>query len=124
MMKKYKIMYVILFILLLSLICTKGITIGIETSSYGGEQLVMDGFYGNTILLIYNLVWIICILSVSIIITFKKSNNNKFKIPILILIILLVLLIPIVQENRSGGFAGIHEKEYFNILNIKIYTER
>lgn len=123
-MKKYKIIYVILFILLLSLICTKGITIGIETSSYGGEQLIMDGFYGSTILLIYNLILLICILIVSIVITFKKSNNTKYKIPILILIVLLALLIPITQENRSGGFAGIHEKKYFNVLNIKIYTEK
>lgn len=30
----------------------------------------------------------------------------------------------ITQENRSGGFAGIHEKKYFNVLNIKIYTEK
>ena len=123
-MKKYKIIYVILFILLLSLICTKGITIGIETSSYGGEQLIMDGFYGSTILLIYNLILLICILIVSIVITFKKINNTKYKIPILILIVLLALLIPITQENRSGGFAGIHEKKYFNVLNIKIYTEK
>ena len=123
-MKKYKIIYVILFILLLSLICTKGITSGIETSSYGGEQLIMDGFYGSTILLIHNLILLICILSVSIVITFKKSNSTKYKIPILILIILLVLLIPITQENRSGGFAGIHEEKYFNVLNIKIYTEK
>lgn len=44
---------------------------------------------------------------------FKKSNSTKYKIPILILIILLILLITITQENRSVGFAGIHEK---NIL--------
>ena len=112
-MKKYKIIYVILFILLLSLICTKGITSGIETSSYGGGQLIIDGFCGNIILLIYNLILLICILSVSIAITFKKSNNIKYKIPILILIILLGLLIPVTQENRTGGVAGIHEK---NIL--------
>lgn len=123
-MKKYKIIYVILFILLLSLICTKGITSGIETSSYGGGQLIIDGFYGNIILLIYNLILLICILSVSIAITFKKSNNIKYKIPILILIILLGLLIPVTQENRTGGVAGIHEKKYFNVLNIKIYTEK
>ena len=121
-MKKYKIIYVIIYLLLLVLVFTKGINIGIEVNSYDDyyDKGTVDGFSGSTEFLIYNFLIIIIAFVCSLIITIIKRNKIKYKSFLLIGIIILVLLIPTFIVNRSGGFTGINEERYTNILMIPI----
>jgi hypothetical protein len=117
-MKKYKLVYVIIYILLLILVFTRGIDGGIVVSSYNDGMI--DGFSRCNILLIYNYIIMVSIFVVSLIITFIKNNKVKCKSLIFIGIIILLLLIPTSEEHRSGGEAGINHKIYSNILKIQI----
>ena len=121
-MKKYKIIYVIIYLLLLVLIFTKGINIGIEGNSYNDyrDKGIIDGFSGSSIFLIYNFIIIITVFLVSLIITIVSSNKIKYKRWIFIGILFLLLFIPTYIEHRSGGVAGINKKIYINILTIPI----
>lgn len=124
-MKKYKVIYVIIYLLLLILIFTKGINVGIEGNSYNDyyDKGIIDGFSGSSILLIYNLLIIITIFINSLIITLVKSNMIKYKSLIFIGILILLLFIPVSIEYRSGGIAGINEERYVNILMIPMKTK-
>lgn len=124
-MKKYKIIYVIIYLLLIILVFTKGINIGIKGNSYNDyyDKGIIDGFSGSSIFLVYNFFIIICIFVVSLIITIIKSNKVKYKSFILVGIVILLLLIPTSIEHRSGGIVGINQERYTNILMVPIGTK-
>ena len=124
-MKKYKIIYVIIYLLLLVLVFTKGINIGVEGNSYDDyrDKGIIDGFSGSNTFLIYNFIIIICTFIVSLIITIIKNNKTKYKSFIFAGIIILLLIIPTSIEYRSGGIAGINEERYTNILKMSIRTK-
>ena len=120
-MKKYKIIYLIVIVVLLVLVCTKGIRIGIIINSFDDYKNsgIIDGFQGNTKFLIFNVIIIISIFITSLIITFKNDNKIKHKKIFLLIIIIALLFIPIFKETRSGGIAGIINKDYYSIINVK-----
>lgn len=123
--QKYKIIYIITYLLLLILVFTKGINIGIEEYSYNNyhDMGMVDGFSGSKILLIYNLLIIITIFTVSLVITLIRENKIKYKNLIFIGSLILLLFIPVTVEHRSGGIAGDNEEIYANILMIPIETK-
>lgn len=121
-MKKYKIIYVIIYLLLLILVFTKGINIGIKWNSYDDyrDKGIIDGFSGSSMFLIYNFIIVITVFLVSLIITIISSNKIKYKKWIFIGILILLLFIPTYFEKRSGGVDGIIKEIYINTLTIPI----
>ena len=127
-MKKSKIVfistYVIAYILIFALIITKGIKIEFIIRHFDDylDKGIIDGFSGTISILIVNFLISICIFTISLIMTLKKENEIKFKKFFLVGIIILLLFVPTYVKNISGGFAGINNKTYYNILIIPIKT--
>lgn len=127
-MKKSKIVfistYVIAYILIFALIITKGIKIEFIIRHFDDylDKGIIDGFSGTISILIVNFLISICIFTISLIMTLKKENEIKFKKFFLVGIIILLLFVPTYVKNTSGGFAGISNKSYYNILIIPIKT--
>lgn len=119
-MKKNKIFYSIIFILIFTLILTKGIRAEIIVNINSIGDLIDSITKFNSILII-NIVLIVLIIISSLIITLKKDNNYKLKWIIFIIIILLSLFIPIATKNMVGGEAGFNEKEYLYIKDINYF---
>lgn len=121
-MKKYKILYVIIYLLLLALVFTGGINIEIKEKSYDDyyDKGIIDGFAGSSVVYVYNFIIVIILFISSLIITLTKNNKIKYKNLIFVGILILLLFIPVYMMHRSGGIAGINEKTYANILRIPI----
>lgn len=127
-MKKYKIIYIVIFILLLAILLTNGIRAGVVISStkdYRLENMNAKGHYENCTFLIYNCIIIVSTFITSFIITLKKSNEFKYKTHIFIIIIILVLAEPIFMQEFYGGFYQENEQRYDSIFDKgrDIYNE-
>ena len=118
-MKKYRIIYVIMYLILLVLIFTKGIDIGFELYSHS-DKYVIDGFNETNIVLIFNFSIIVAILIASLIITFSKNNIIKYKGIIIGILIILVLFIPVFVEHITGGEMGANKEIYKNIFMMPL----
>ena len=79
-MKKYKIIYIVLILICIVMILTKGITVGTTIKEVGSQEIAnIDGDYGYIDILIFNIGILLAILIVSVYVTFNKKNIIKLK---------------------------------------------
>lgn len=122
---KFKMFYVVVIILSLIMILTKGFSGNIIIYSYNDADIgIIDGFVGEIKLSILNCFVIVTIVILTIILTFNKKNGLNKKILLLILIILLSSLIPIGTHSYSGGLAGTINVDNISLWNIPIHLVR
>ena len=121
-MKILKILYVVVIILSIIMILTKGFSGNLIVYSYNeADKGIIDGFQGDIYLSMYNCFIIAMIIILTTIITFNKKNKTNKKILLFVLIILLSLYIPIGIHSYSGGFAGITNENNIYLWNILNY---
>lgn len=117
--------YVVLIILSIIMILTKGFSGNIIVYSYNDwDKGIVDGFQGEISLSMLNCLIIAVIMILIIILTFNKKNKINNKLLLFILIILLSLCIPIGTHSYSGGFAGTINEDNIYLWNIPIYLVR
>ena len=118
-MKKYKIIYIVLILICIVMIITKGITIRTTitqvidpiATNMGG----VDGGYEYGIY-IFNMCILTIIFIISIVITFNKKNTVKLKYFIFICYFILLLWIPI---GIRYGIIG--KDDYISLINIYLF---
>lgn len=124
-MNRFKLFYVIIIILSLIMIFTKGFYGSIIVNSYDDiNRGIIDGFQGNVFLSIINCSVIAIITILTLIITFNKNNKINIKWLVFVVIILLVLCIPIGTHHYSGGIAGIIGENSIYLWDIITYLVR
>lgn len=124
-MNRFKIFYVIIIILSIIMIFTKGFYGSIIIYSYNdADRGIIDGFQGNVFLSMINCFIIAIIMILTIIITFNKNNKINIKWLLFVAITLLVLYIPIGIHYYSGGIAGIIAENSIYLWNIVSYLVR
>lgn len=118
-MKRFKMIYVIVMILDLILVFTKGFSANRIIYSY--KDGYKDGFQGNVLLSIINCLIIAIIIISTIITTLDKNNKINFKWIFCLITIMIALFIPIGIHSYSGGIAGIIDEDNMYIWNIVFY---
>lgn len=119
-MKKYKMFYVIVMILNLIMVFTKGFSANIIIHSYD-DGIMFDGFQGKVLLSIINCFIIAIIIILTITATLNKNNKIKIKWLFCLVTIMIALCIPIGIHSYSGGYAGIIDKKNMYLWNIVFY---
>lgn len=124
-MDKFKIFYVIVIILSIIMVLTKGFDGNMIIYSYNDADIgIIDGFQENVFLSILNCFVVAIIIILTIIMTFNKNNKINIKWLLFVLTILLALSIPIGIDSYSGGFAGIIDEKNIYLWNIAFYLIR
>lgn len=124
-MDKFKIFYVIVIILSIIMVLTKGFDGNMIIYSYNDTDIgIIDGFQGNVFLSILNCFVVAIIIILTIIMTFNKNNKINIKWLLFVLTILLALSIPIGIDSYSGGIAGIIDEKNIYLWNIAFYLIR
>ena len=108
-MKKIKMGYWIIFILVLIMAITKGLDIGIPINSYKNGDISM---------LLFNLIILLSIWIISLFLTINKKNNIKLKWIIFIVIILISLFIPVGVHSYYAGIIGKYNKDYVGVFDF------
>ena len=122
-MKKYKIIYIVLILICIVMIVTKGITVGTTIKKFGSQEMAnIDGDYGYIDIFIFNICILLAIFIVSVCVTFNKKNNIKFKYIILLLVFILLLWLPIGMQHNMGGSQLILGREtYISLINMYLF---
>ena len=122
-MNKFKIFYLIIIILCIIMIFTKGFNINITAFSYGNVPFAYDGYSGHLSLLIVNIIIVSMIIISTIVITLLKSNKLKGKWLLFASIIILLLFVPIATNYYSGGITGkkVENNEYLWSIFFDVY---
>ena len=121
-MYKFKIFYVIVIIISIIMIFTKGFDGNMIIYSYNDADIgIIDGFQGVACLSIANCFVIAIIIILTIIMTFNKNNKINIKWILFMITILLALCIPIGIDSYSGGFEGIIDEQNIYLWNIVRY---
>lgn len=124
-MYKFKIFYVIVIIINIIMIFTKGFDGNVIIHSYNDADVgIIDGFQGNVWLSIINCFVVAIIIISTIIMTINKNNKINIKWILFVTTILLALFIPIGIHSYSGGIAGITDKKNIYLWNIAFYLNR
>lgn len=118
-MKRFKMFYVIVMILNLILVFTKGFSANLLIYSYNdANKGIRDGFQGDVSLSIINCFIIAIIIILTIITTLNKNNKIKVKWLFGLVTIIFALCIPIGIHSYSGGIMGIIDEENMYLWNI------
>lgn len=119
-------LYAIICVLLIVLVISGGIPAGIVDYTFNDyiEHHVIDGYTGNGMFLIYNLIIILGVFVASLVITVIKSNKLKHKYLVFAGIVVLLLLIPIRIDKRSGGLFGEYIEKRTNIIGLSLEFEK
>ena len=122
-MKKYKIIYIVLILICIVMIVTKGITVGTTIKKFGSQEMAnIDGDYGYIDIFIFNICILLTIFIVSVCATFNKKNAIKFKYVILLGIFILLLWIPVgIQYNLGGSQLILGRETYISLINIYLF---
>ena len=128
-MKKFEIFYVIIIIICIIMIWTKGFdwSIGINSEENGPEGIqfvVHDFITSREYLLIGNCIISSIIIISMIFMTLNKNNKIKIKWVLFIIITMSVLFIPLGENITSGGLYGITNQEYRYLWNISSLFNR
>ena len=121
-MKRFKMFYVIVMILNLILVFTKGFSANLIIYSYNDGMI--DGFQGDISLSIINCLIIAIIIITTIITTLNKNNKINIKWLFCLVTIVIALFIPIGIHSYSGGIAGIIDEDNMYIWNIAFYLAK
>lgn len=119
-MKKYKLCYIVILIITLILIYTKGIkepNFLIYTFNDNG----VDGYSGENYLYILNIIIIMLNLVTSICLSINKNNKLNKKWLIFVILLIINLFIPIGYTIYSGGISGSSYKSYLYLWNFLLY---
>ena len=121
-MKRFKMLYVIVMILNLILVFTKGFSANLIIYSYNDvNKGIIDGFQGDISLSIINCLISAIIIITTIITTLNKNNKINIKWLFCLVTIVIALFIPIGIHSYSGGIAGIIDEDNIYIWNIVFY---
>ena len=121
-MKKYKIYYIVVTILTLIIIITKGFPCNLMMYSYNDVDTgIIDGYMGDVSLSTFNIVFASFFLLLTIIITISKKNKLKFKWLFMCIIIGLIFLVRLGTDSYSGGITGILGDQGIYLWNIWKY---
>ncbi len=122
-MKKYKIIYIVLILICIVMILTKGITVGTTIKEVGSQEIAnIDGDYEYIDILIFNIGILLAILIVSVYVTFNKKNIIKLKYVILLCVFILLLWIPIgMQHNMGGSQITLGRETYISLINMYLF---
>lgn len=121
-MNNFKTFYIIIIILSIIMIFTKGFSGNIIICSYNdADKGIIDGFQGDVSLSIINCFIISVIFILTTIITFIRDNKINIKWLLFVIIILLLFNIPIGTDFYSGGIAGIIGEKSVYIWNLLSY---
>lgn len=124
-MYKFKIFYVIVIIINIIMIFTKGFDGNVIIHSYNDADVgIIDGFQGNVCLSIINCFVVAIIIISTIIMTINRNNKMNIKWILFVTTILLALFIPIGIHSYSGGIAGITDERNIYLWNIAFYLNR
>ena len=124
-MYKFKIFYVIVIIINIIMIFTKGFDGNVIIHSYNDADVgIIDGFQGNVWLSIINCFVVAIIIISTIIMTINKNNKINIKWILFVTTILLALFIPIGIHSYSVGIAGITDEKNIYLWNIAFYLNR
>ena len=115
-MKKYKIFYIIVFLISLILAISKGFDFSILVTSYSDKNI--DGNQGTLYILLINIIIVLSIWIVSLIVTLKKKNKINHKWLLFICLILLTLFIPVSINSYYAKVAGVLNKDYIGLLDF------
>lgn len=121
-MKKFKIIYVIVIILNLILVFTKGFPANMIIYSYIDRRT--DGFQGNVSLSVINCIIIAITIILTIATTLNKDNKINIKWLFCLATILIALFVPIGIHHYSGGFWGKIDEENMYLWNVGFYLNR
>lgn len=121
-MKKYKIYYIVVIILTLIMIVTKGFPCNLMMYSYNDADIeIIDGYMGDVSLSTFNIIFVAFFFLLTIIITISKKNNLKHKWLFMSIVIVLMLLVRLGADTYSGGIAGILGDQGIYLWNIWKY---
>ena len=124
-MKRFKMFYVVVVILNLILVFTKGFSANMLIYSYNyANKGIIDGFQGDVSLSIINCFIIAIIIILTIASTLNKNNKVKVKWLFSLVTIIFALFIPIGIHSYSGGFAGIVADDNMYLWNIVFYLDK
>ena len=124
-MKRFKMFYVVVVILNLILVFTKGFSANMLIYSYNdANKGIRDGFQGDVSLSIINCFIIAIIIILTIVTTLNKNNKVKVKWLFGLVTIIFALFIPIGIHSYSGGIAGIIDEDNMYIWNIAFYLAK
>lgn len=124
-MKRFKMFYVVVVILNLILIFTKGFSANMLIYSYNdANKGIRDGFQGDVSLSIINCFIIAIIIILTMASTLNKNNKVKVKWLFNLVTIIFALFIPIGIHSYSGGFAGIVADDNMYLWNIVFYLDK
>ncbi|MBR3049365.1 MAG: hypothetical protein IKG58_02240 [Bacilli bacterium] len=115
-MKKFKIYYIIVFLLSLILAISKGFNFSLLITSYSDKNI--DGNQGTLYVLLINLIIVSLIWIVSFIVTLIKKNKINYKWLLFIGLILLTLFIPVSINSYYAKVEGVLNKDYIGIIDF------
>ena len=116
-MKKYVIVYLILFLILLGLGLLHGIPFGITVIEHDWSM----AFYPEItreILLIYNLIIMWVCFAIAVILTKQKQNVLKYKCLIPVIMFICLAFLPIGMYERVRYVPREYEKEFWSIISL------
>lgn len=121
-MKKFKILYMLIFIFIAIMILTDGVPGNLNIYSYNyADYGWTDGLQGNLYLSIINCFVILIIIMFMTLLTFNRKNKTKNKIIVFLGFIILALLIPIGKDSYSGGIEGLKGENDLFLWNLPFY---
>jgi len=121
-MKKFKIFYIIISIITIAMIITKGFSSTVYIPLYNDSDFGMTGgFQKDLYLSMINAAIVLVIIILLIIVTINKNNNIRNKWLLLIGLIFLSMFIPIGIYSCSSGYNGIVADKNVSVLNIGYY---
>lgn len=121
-MKKYWIFYIIVAILTITMIVTKGFPSNLLMYSYNdAESGIIDGFQGEVSLSQINIIYVSFFTLLTILVTISKKNKLKLKWLFMCIIICLMFLVRLGIDSYSGGIAGILGDQGIYLWNIWTY---
>ena len=124
-MKRFKMFYVVVVILNLILVFTKGFSANMLIYSYNdANKGIRDGFQGDVSLSIINCFIIAIIIILTMASTLNKNNKVKVKWLFSLVTIIFALFIPIGIHSYSGGIAGIVADDNMYLWNIVFYLDK
>ena len=119
-MKKFKLFYILIIIISVLMIITKGFEGNIVIQSY--SMNMVDGFNGNILLSPINSIIFIFIIGLTILFTVNKENETKYKwLLLIIIIVILLLFFPVAIDSGSGGISGISYESNVGFLQLISY---